>query len=162
MKEDLVSFGYAVLGPIRRFLWASMEVEIRNQCSGFKLTSPVYFCDDAVCYIPLDQRVASNYSTRIKFRVDLNRFMSRGGIMYEVRATSTSSDETSANNTMTEINGNVSTSMQLLVTWEISRIHDPCLFTILLEHDSTFTWNEDKLRQLIFEEHTNRFRVMNG
>jgi hypothetical protein len=147
MKEDLVSFGYAVLGPIRRFLWASMEVEIRNQCSGFKLTSPVYFCDDAVCYIPLDQRVASNYSTRIKFRVDLNRFMSRGGIMYEVRATSTSSDETSANNTM---------------TWEISRIHDPCLFTILLEHDSTFTWNEDKLRQLIFEEHTNRFRVMNG
>jgi hypothetical protein len=139
----------------------AMQVEIQNQCSGFKLISPVYFCDDTVCDMPLNQRVAPNDSTITKFRIDLDQFIFRGAIMYEVRATSTLPNERGINNTMTVTNENAPMSIQLLVAWKISHIGDPRLLIMLLEHGRVFTRNEDGLKQLL-KEHSDRFKAMHG
>jgi hypothetical protein len=142
-------------------LQASIEVNIQNQCSNFELTLPIYFCDNAVCDETPNQRVPSEDSTAAKFRVKFSRFMLQGAILYEVRATSTPSNETDANNSMAVTNGSIPVKMQFLVAWKISRHNDPFLFIALLEHGSNFTWNEGRLRQL-FEEHSNRLRPMSG
>jgi hypothetical protein len=88
--------------------------------------------------------------------------MFQGVIVYQLSPTSTPSDETSANNTAAEANGDVSMRMELLVAWKIRRIHDPLLLILLLERPNNFTWNEDKLRKLILEVHSNRFKVPSG
>jgi hypothetical protein len=51
--------------------------------------------------------------------------------------------------------------MRLLVAWEISRIHDPRLFVMLLEHKSNLNYDEKGLQELL-EEHSNRFKVQEG
>jgi hypothetical protein len=149
-----------------RYIWhslqASMHVKIQNQCPGFELTSPAYFSDGAVCDIPLDQRVAPEASVETKFRVDLSRFMFQGVIVYQLSPTSTPSDETNANNTMTEANGDTPMRMEILVAWRISRIHDPLFFILLLERSSNFAWSDKKLEHFLLEEHSNRLKTLKG
>jgi hypothetical protein len=162
MSESiLVAAGSAAIKSIWHALQGSIRVEIQNRCSNLELTSPVYFCDNAKCDMPLEKNVDSNNTVKAKFWCNPSQIMFQGGIMYEVKATSTPSNETGANDTTTETNENTSIGVQLLVAWKIGRIGDPCLFTILLEHDSSLTWKEKRLRQLI-EEHSNRFKVMSG
>jgi hypothetical protein len=158
----LVAVGSAALRTIWQAIWASLQVEIQNQCSSFELTSPVYFCDGSVCDIPLDQSIAFSNSMQTRFKVDLSRFMFQGAILYRLNATSTSPDETDTSNATTETSGDDPISMQLLVAWKVSRISGPHLFALLIENDRDFTWNEDKLRKFIFEEYSNRFKVTSG
>jgi hypothetical protein len=144
--NSVITVGTTALRFIRHVFRVSMRVEIQNRCSGFELTSPVYFCDGAVYNMPLDQSIASSGSTQTKFRINPTRSMFQGGIMYNLRATSTPPNKADADNTMTETNGTTSTSMQFLLVWKVSRVGDPYLFTILLEHDRSFTWNEKKIK----------------
>jgi hypothetical protein len=160
-EAPIVISDSTVTKHIWHILQATIQVEILNQCSNFELTSPVYFCDGAVCDIPLDQRVVSNTSTETKFRIYFSRFTFQGAIMYEVRATSTPLNEISIDNRMTETNGNVSTNMRIIVAWKVSRIGKPRLFTILLEHDNSFHWDEKDLRQLL-QMYFNRLKTMHG
>jgi hypothetical protein len=111
----IVALGSAALRSIWNAIQATLEVEIRNRC-GLELASPVYFCDGATCDIPLDQSAAPDTSIRTRFRVDLTQITFQGAILYELRATTTSPNETGTDNTMTETNENTPISMQLLVT----------------------------------------------
>jgi hypothetical protein len=162
---EMTNLAVTLASTAAKHIWhalqASIEVDIQNQCSGFGLVSPVYFCDGAACDIPLDQNIASKSSMKTEFSADLSRSTFQGAIMYEVRAISTPLNETDADNTMTETSKNASISIQLLVAWKASRYHDPFIFAALLEHESIFTWNERRLRQLLLEEYYNRFKLLN-
>jgi hypothetical protein len=83
MAELAVSIASVAAKHIWDALQASIEVNIQNQCSNFELTSPIYFCDNAVCDETPNQRVPSKDSTAAKFRVKFSRFMFQGGILYE-------------------------------------------------------------------------------
>jgi ribosomal silencing factor RsfS len=161
MAELAVSIASVAAKHIWDALQASIEVNIQNQCSNFELTSPIYFCDNAVCDETPNQRVPSKDSTAAKFRVKFSRFMFQGGILYEVRATSTPSDETDANNPTAETNRNAPAIIRILAAWRVSRYHEPFVFAMLLEHEDTFTWSERRLKEF-FDEHSNKFSTTEG
>jgi hypothetical protein len=106
-----------------------MDVIINNQCADIELTSPVYFTKDAMSYIQFPQQVDSKSSVKIKFKIGISLDTSGGVLLYHLQR----KEDTSI-------------STQLLVIWGCKSHPYSCV--LLIEHEKTLVWNEDKLKTL--------------
>jgi hypothetical protein len=111
-------------------LRSSMNVTIDNQCSNIELTSPVYFTKNTMHHIQLHQQVDSKSIMKVKFKTGMDQDTFGGVLLYHLQR---------------KVDTSIST--QLLMIWGFKSDHlYSCAW--LIEHERTFTWNEDKLRRL--------------
>jgi hypothetical protein len=111
-------------------LQSAIDVTINNQCTTIALISPVYFVKDATCHIQFPRQVNTNRIMRATFITGIDRDTFGGALLYNLQRKE-----------------NASISAQLLVIWgyKYNRIYS---HTQLIEHESTFTWDENKLEKL--------------
>jgi hypothetical protein len=127
-------------------LQSVMNVNINNQCSNIILTSLVYFIKDTTCYIQFPRQVNSKSIMKVNFITGLGRQTFGGALLYHLQGKE-----------------GVLTSTQLLVIWGY-RFDWIYSHALLIEHESTFVWNEDKLERLYnaynsqYEVYTTIFR----
>jgi hypothetical protein len=103
---------------------------IKNDYYNIELTSPIYFIKDTTCHIHLPQRVSSKSIMKANFVTGIDQDTLGGVLLYHV-----------------ERKEDTSTSAQLLVIWGYSA-RGLYSNAYLIEHESTLTWNEEKLKML--------------
>jgi hypothetical protein len=132
-----------------RLLWGvtqpAMKVEIHNKSSDIELVDPLYFSDGAICYDPLDQKVAPHGMLSVAFRVNLTRITFKGVLICRLRKGINSNQQSSAD--ATNIDEKWSNYVQLLVGWKVDRFKGPRVYMLLGEHGEKLTWTEDKLKK---------------
>jgi hypothetical protein len=103
---------------------------IDNQCSNIKLVSPVYFAKDGVCHVQFPQHVYPKCMKKVDFITGVDSITFGGALLYHLQRKE-----------------DASISTQLLVIWTFGFVV-PYPHVWLIEHESTLTWNEDKLKRL--------------
>jgi hypothetical protein len=125
-----------------------LPVLIHNQCSNFELVSPVYFGHNTICLKFPSQKVDANTATRASFGQNITKSKFVGVLIYKLqRKGSLKSD---VDNISKE---GSPTDIQLLVIWEPKSWRGLFLRVLLIEHNNTITWNEDKLSELYSMQH---------
>jgi hypothetical protein len=111
-------------------LQSAIDLTIISQCSNIKLAYPVHFIKDAACHIQFSQKLDSNYIVKAKFATGIGRSTFGGALLYHLQQ---------------KVDESIST--QLLVIWGCN-INGLYSHTWLIEHESTFVWDKDKLKKL--------------
>jgi hypothetical protein len=107
-----------------------MDVTIVNQCTNIEMTFSAYFIKYVACHIQFPHQVNVNCIMEANFITGIGRDTFGGALLYHLQG----KEDTSI-------------STQLLVIWGYS--HDELYsHTLLIEHESTFVWNEDRLKSL--------------
>jgi hypothetical protein len=106
-----------------------IDVTIDNQCSDIELTSPVCFIKDGACHVQFPQRVNPESVMKANFITGMNRDVFGGALLYHLKR---------------KMDASIST--QLLVIWGYGS-YLPYSRALLIEHENTFTWDEDKLKR---------------
>jgi hypothetical protein len=117
-----------------------MDMTIDCQCADIKLTSPVYFIKDASCHVQFPQQVNSKSIMKINFITGADKDTFGGALLYRLQRKK-----------------KTSISTQLLVIWGYDSI-GPYSYTLVIEHESTLVWNEDKLKRL-YDVYNSQHRV---
>jgi hypothetical protein len=102
---------------------------IYNRCSDIKLTSPIHFTKDATYQLQFSQQVTSNHIMRANFVTGIDQDTFGGALLYHLQR----KEDTSI-------------STQFLVIWGYKSHPYSCI--LLIEHEKTLVWNEDKLKTL--------------
>jgi hypothetical protein len=113
---------------------------VYNKCSDFELVSPVYFGRDVIWHIPPDQKVDTNTMTSASFGKHVLKHEFMVALIYRLQRKNIESNMDHTKDT--------STSIQLLVIWRFNNSYDFNVNTMLIKHNDTITWDEDKLRAL--------------
>jgi hypothetical protein len=117
-----------------------MNVTINNQCSNIELVSAVCFTKDTTCRMYLSQQVDSKGTMKANFRANLDRNTFGGALLYHMQRKKSDRSGDRADE-------DASTNVQLLAIW--GRKSDGIYsHAWLIEHESKFTWSEDKLERL--------------
>jgi hypothetical protein len=117
-------------------------VIIDNRCTNIELVSPVYFTKDTTCHIQFPQQVNTNHIIQANFITGVDRDIFGGILLYRLqRKRDDESDGRYDKDKSTPM------STQLLVIWRygIDKFY-PGVW--LIEHESTFAWDKDKLKRL--------------
>jgi hypothetical protein len=102
------------------------------------LVSSACFGTNVIWYIPPDQKVDAKTTTRASFGKNVTKREFSSVLIYRLQRKG-------------GLRSNVddaSTSLQLLVIWRSDHKHGCSVRVLLIKHDSTITWNEDKLKEL--------------
>jgi hypothetical protein len=111
-------------------LQSIVNMTIDNQCSDIELASPVHFIKDAMCHIHFPQQVNSKSKMKVTFKTRMNQYTFSGALLYHLQE----KEDTHI-------------STQLLMIW--GRKSDKFYsHTLIIEHESTLIWKEDKLEKL--------------
>jgi hypothetical protein len=130
------------------FIKSSFELNIHNQCLNVDLVSPTYDIDCPLqCCRPPDYKVCAGDTMRSAF-INERDVMYYGALIYRLQKKQT--------HEYTEIGGNTSNSIHLLVVW---RFESEKLYAnvLLVEHDKEFDWYKDDLGRL-YNKNDDRFR----
>jgi hypothetical protein len=117
-------------------------VTIHNQCLNIKLVSPVYFGNGAVCSRLFDQQIDINAKVNDfegAFLYKLQRFV-EPNVQHDVDILTTETDKSGTK------------CVRILMAWKV-KDSKLSLYVVLVEHTKGFTWNEDKLKRLYYENH---------
>jgi hypothetical protein len=121
-------------------LQSTTNVTINNRCSNIELTSPVYFTKDNTCHTHLPQQVDSKSEIKVKFKAGINQDTFGGVLLYRL-----------------QWKEDVSTGTQLLVIWGC-KSDNLYSHVRLIEHESTLTWNEDKLK-ILYDVYNSQYNM---
>jgi hypothetical protein len=125
-------------------------IVIHNYCLNTKLVSPVYFSNGVVCSKPFDQQMDIGAEVRTSFKIETieNKFESallfklkryvESDYQYNMDTSATATDE--------------ATHVHILIVWEMKNA-ESFAYIALVEHTKAFTWDEDKLKKLYYENH---------
>jgi hypothetical protein len=123
-------------------------VIIHNQCSNVELVSPVYFGNDTAYLKLSDQQINIGTEVKIRFEIYTTRDEFKGALLFKLQGYSNSQYD--MNTSITEIDKNETKYVQMLVFWGIKDTK-LSLYAALTEHAEEFTWSEDALRKLYYE-----------
>jgi hypothetical protein len=115
-------------------------VVIDNQCTNIKLVSPVYFPKGTTSHIQLPQKVSSKSIVKANFINDMDRDTLGGALLYRL-----------------QWKENPPTSTHILLIWRYG-LDGLYLRAFLIKHESTFSWDKDKLKRL-FNVHDGRYYI---
>jgi hypothetical protein len=119
-------------------------VIVHNQCLDFELVSPEYLGYDVIWHILPDQKVNANTMTSAAFKRDISKLGFTTALLYKLcRRSHNSDDQSNADNTK-----DTSTNIQLLVIWRSVNRYEFRVNAILIKHESTITWDKEKLMKL--------------
>jgi hypothetical protein len=120
-------------------LQSAINLTIDNQCTNIELTSPVYFIKDTTCHVQFPQKVNSKSIMMANFINNVDRDEFGGILLYCLQQKE-------------------NTNIQLLVLWGYES-NWPYSYTFLIEHESTFVWDKDKLKRL-YDVHNRQYNVL--
>jgi hypothetical protein len=113
-----------------------VKLMIHHEFPGIELVSPVYAGCGAICHLSLDQGIDVGSTMQVGFKIDLTQEESIGTLMYRLKRKNTDqSDEEE-------------TCIQLVIIWKVNNVRDFCAFSLLIEHDKSCIWDENKLLKL--------------
>jgi hypothetical protein len=136
----LIVLMYTISLPIK----PSFKLNIYNQCLNVGLAFPTYITGNGLeCHRPPNHKVYAEDIMRSGFIIELD-CESFGLLMYKVQRQSHKSTETGED---------TSNDVHLLVVWRISESKELHADVLLVEYAKEFTWNEDKLKKLYYENH---------
>jgi hypothetical protein len=118
-----------------------MEVTIDNRCSNIKLTSPIHFTKNTTCHVHFPQKVDSRNMTKVNFMTGIDEDTFGGALLYHLQR-----EDNNESVHQFDADKNVSTNTQLLVFWRCE-LNEFYSFAVLIEHENTLIWNEDKLEE---------------
>jgi hypothetical protein len=103
---------------------------INNQCSNTELTCPIHFIKGTTYHIQFPQQINPKSIMNANFITGIDQNTFGGALLYHIQR---------------KIDASI--SVQLLVIWgrESNKFYSHAQ---LIEHGSTFNWNEDKLKRL--------------
>jgi hypothetical protein len=106
---------------------SAIDITIDNQCTNMKLTSPIYFVQDAMYPIQFPQQVNPKHIVKTNFVIGINQDIFGIALLYHLQ-------------------GKENTNAQLLVIWG-------CRYSIFYSHaqliqQSIPDWDKDKLKEL--------------
>jgi hypothetical protein len=133
-------------------------VTIHNQCSDIKLISPIYFSEGVVCPKLSNQQIEIDALMNASFEISTAQSNFEGALLFKLQRYSgirhnidTSNTETSENKMM---------EIYMLAAWKVKDF-ESFTYLALIDHTNEFTWNEDKLKMLYYENH-NRLKRHRG
>jgi hypothetical protein len=131
----------------------TFKLVIHNQCLNVDLVSPVYVTSDGLeCHRPPTYKVYTEDIMRSAFINNLSN-ASYGVLIYEL--------QTRLPRRSTETGEDTLNDVDLLVIWKLPESKELRADVLLVKHTKEFTWNEDKLRQLYYENRS-RLKGCNG
>jgi leucyl aminopeptidase (aminopeptidase T) len=123
-------------------------ITIHNQCSNIELVKLVYFSNGAVCPQLSSQQIDIDTKTRASFEIDATQDEFEGALLYKLQRYSNSKYNMDTLNI--EANKNETKCVQMLVAWKVTD-SESFVYVVLVEHVKEFTWNEDELKKLYYE-----------
>jgi hypothetical protein len=137
----LIVLMYTVSLPIR----PSFKLNIYNRCLNVGLASPVCITSDELeCHRVPDYEACTGGTMRSCFVIKSDD-ESYGVLMYKLQRKRTHKSA--------EISKDTSSIAQILVVWRISESKELYTNVLLVEHDNSLIWNEDKLNKLYHKNH---------
>jgi hypothetical protein len=119
-------------------LQSAANMTIDNQCVNIELASPVYFIKNATCYIHPPQQADSKSIMKFNFRTGMDEDTFGGVLLYYLQR---------KGNVKSDDQADTSISAQLLIICG-SKYDGFYSNAYIIEHESTLTWDEDKLKRL--------------
>jgi hypothetical protein len=119
-------------------------ITIHNQCSNIKLTSPVYFSNDALCPKLSGQQIYISAKMRANIEIYVTQNDFEGVLLFKLQGHSNWSNMDAST---TETNRNEATHAHMLVIWEVKNAK-PFAYVALIKHAKEFTWTRDELEKL--------------
>jgi hypothetical protein len=105
------------------------------------LVSPTYFGHNAIWHTPPDQKVDVYTMTEASFGRDVTKNELINALMYRLQrkgGLKFSADDTK----------DISMNLQLLVIWKVDNYYKSHANIMLVKHENTMTWDEDKLLEV--------------
>jgi hypothetical protein len=119
-------------------------VTIQNQCSNFKLESPIYFGNGAVCPKLSGQQIDISTRMNASFEINATEDDFEGALLFKLQRCTDS--QRNMNASITGTDKNETAHIYMLVAWKVKDAK-PFVRVVLVKHTKEFTWNEDKLRK---------------
>jgi hypothetical protein len=131
-------------------------VIIHNQCLNTKLVSPIYFGNDAICPKLSNQQIDIDAKMNASFEIYATQDNFEGAFLYKLQRYIEPDVQCDTDILTTETNKDETKCVHILIAWKVmdSKLS---LYVVLIEHAKEFTWNEDKLKRMYYENH-NRFK----
>jgi hypothetical protein len=128
----------------------SFKLNIRNQCLNVDLVFPTYITSEELdCHRPPNYEVYAGDTMRSGFIITSDD-ASYGALMYELQR--------NQSHESTEISEDISSTIHLLVVWEISESEELCADVLLVEHDEGIDWDKYDLEE-VYRKNSSRFRL---
>jgi hypothetical protein len=115
-------------------LASTIAVNIRNQCSNFKLINGKYYYSDSCMDFHSSKEVETGCTNRLNFKPSLITFGS--AILYQLQRKDIKSDDRLE-----------STTTLLFITWKFEGYKELSVLVQLLECDKTFRWSKFSSRE---------------
>jgi hypothetical protein len=123
-------------------------VTIYNQCSNTKLVSPVYF-SNGMAYPKLScQQIEIGTEMGACLEINATQYDFEGALLSKLKIYSNKQYNMGA--LTTETNKNEAAHVYMLAAWKVKDTK-PFVRVVLIKHTKEFTWNEDKLKKLYYE-----------
>jgi hypothetical protein len=120
---------------------SKVKLIIRHQFPGVALVFPTHAYDDAKCRQSPVQRIDVGSTTQIGFKIKSSRGVPTGILMYELKSMRFNKNAI--------ISEDKATCTQLYIAWEVNNSRGFCVYSSLIEHDKSQTWDRDRLMRLI-------------
>jgi hypothetical protein len=125
------------------FAKEALNIAVCNLYPDLELTSPVYFNDCTSCHAPPSRQIDTGNTIEASFGIGPKHDSSKGALLYRLQRKHNNGTGNQPN-TSTAPMDNTTTNIYLLAIWDI-RWYRYGFYVCLLECDSDFTWDEDKL-----------------
>jgi hypothetical protein len=138
----LIILTYTVSLSIRSLV----KLNIHDQCLNVGLVSPIYITGNGLeCHKPPAYRVYAGETMRSGFIINKSDDMFYGVLIYRLQRRWTHES--------TDIGKDAISAAHLLVVWRISEFNELYADVLLIEHTKAFTWDEDNLKKLYYENY---------
>jgi hypothetical protein len=116
-----------------------VSLNIYNQCKDIHLTCPIYFNRNGRWHVLPDQEIGLNTVMKNRIEFESGQDILEGALVYRIQRQHANFAKSAQGE---------SRCIQLLVVWRIEHVKGLHVHALLVEYDSEFNWDEDKLRKL--------------
>jgi hypothetical protein len=125
-------------------------VTVHNQCSNIELVSPVWFDNGVICSKLADQQMNVGTAMKAYFEIYATQDEFEGALLFRLQRYPNGWH--SVDTLTTEVNKEAMHAYILLV-WK-TKNSELFVYATLVERAKEFTWDEDKLKKLYHENHS--------
>jgi hypothetical protein len=127
----------------------ALNITVRNLYPSLELVSPVYFSTSITYCVPPSQQADDEDIVEASFGIDYKQKYFKGALLYKLQRKYTTKTVNQSNSSITSIE-DIATNIYLLVLWNVEN-RDYGFCVCLIELNSDFIWDEDKLWALYYK-----------
>jgi hypothetical protein len=129
-------------------------LNIHNQCSNVKLISPIYFGNGVVYPKLSDQQIDIDTEMKTCFTINTIQNELKGTMLFKLQRKENRFSIYLSNIFKRQgYSNDEAKCIQMFIAWKVKN-SKLFLYVALVKHLKEFTWNEDKLRNLYYKNHS--------